>query len=62
MGADAKVIQALIAFEKTKPSNDEPLASALAYEELLRSIRRDLGHGDSTLQEGDLLRLFSDYE
>jgi hypothetical protein len=62
LGADAKVIQALVVFEKTKPSDSEPLAPALAYEALLRSIRRDLGHSDSVLREGDLLRVFSDYQ
>ncbi len=62
LGADATVIQALVAFEETKPSDDEPLAPALAYEALLRSIRRDLGHSDSALREGDLLRVFSDYQ
>lgn len=62
LGADAKVIKALIRFEKTESSDGEPLAPALAYEALLRSIRRDLGHDDSGLEQGDLLRLFTDYK
>jgi hypothetical protein len=63
LGADAKVIKALIRFEQTDPSGSGgPFAPALAYEALLRSIRRDLGHDDSSLARGDLLRFFTDYE
>jgi hypothetical protein len=33
---------------------------AFAWEELLRAIRRDLGHDDAPLARGDLLRVFMD--
>jgi hypothetical protein len=33
-----------------------------AYEQLLRAIREDLGHNNSTLLPGELLRLFVNEE
>jgi hypothetical protein len=33
-------------------------ATFIAWEDVLRAIRQDLGHDNSALQRGDLLRLF----
>ena len=39
-------------------ADEKDPSALLAYEALLRAIRDDLGHDDSSLKEGDLLRLF----
>lgn len=62
LGANLEVIQAFNAWNRTQPTDTEPLAPALAYETLLHAIRTDLGHDDSQATRGDLLRLFSDFE
>ena len=44
-------------------SDGNDLAALLAWESLLRAIRGDLGHDDSDLLPGELLRLFiTDYD
>jgi type II secretory pathway pseudopilin PulG len=42
------------------PVPDDPTdpTAVLAYERLLRAMRADLGHDDSKMPEGDLLRIF----
>lgn len=62
LGADATVVRAFVAFKRAERSEDKPHAAELAYEALLRSIRRDLGHRDKRLPKGELLRVFTDYE
>jgi hypothetical protein len=62
LGADAAVVRAFVAFDRAERSEVEPDAVELAYEALLRSIRRDIGHRDKRLPKGELLRVFTDYE
>jgi hypothetical protein len=62
LGADASVIKAFLAFKETRKTTGRPKAPQLAYDALLQSIRRDLGHRDLRLRRGDLLRLISDYQ
>jgi hypothetical protein len=62
--------QMLVAFNKwqrrtaeIQKEDDNELGAVVAWEELLLAIRADLGHRDSGLPRGELLRLFiSDYD
>jgi len=55
----APVIREWLIWRKLGEEMDEPgLALVLGWERVLRAIRADLGHDDSVLQEGDLLRVF----
>lgn len=57
--APAPIIDAWITQTRVEPPTEagDPTA-VLAYERLLRAIRKDLGHDDSLMPEGDLLRVF----
>jgi hypothetical protein len=61
LGASSEMVQAFNAWgretaEAQKAEND--LGAVLAWEVLLRAVRRDLGHDDSDLPPLELLRLF----
>jgi hypothetical protein len=66
LGASSEIVQAFNAWgketvEAQQAGND--LGAVLAWEVLLRAIRRDLGHDDSDLPPLELLRLFiSDFD
>jgi hypothetical protein len=65
LGAPAKTLLAFTQWErdtgKATAEKDE-VGMALAWEALLRAIRRDLGHDDSALPRGELLAVFLDDE
>lgn len=53
------VIKAWIGWRETgTPQSPEDLRLVLAWEGVLRTIRADLGHDDSSLAYGDLLRVY----
>lgn len=66
LGASSEIVQAFNGWarsteEANKEKND--LRAVLAWEVLLRAIRRDLGHEDADLPPLELLRLFiSDFD
>ena len=63
LGAPSAMIRAFNSWEreaKAAQDKDDNVALIFAWEELLRAIRRDLGHDDSGLPRGELLRVFMD--
>jgi hypothetical protein len=66
LGASSAMVQAFNQWtEATKAAAEagDNQAAVAAWELLLRAIRRDLGHKDSDLPPGELLRLFiTDYD
>jgi hypothetical protein len=54
----APVVRAWAHAMRVFESEPEPRDAMLAYAELLRAVRQELGHDDSTLDTRDLLRLF----
>lgn len=57
MWGSADTIQAWIALEDGSTAAD-PVERVLLFEDVLRAIRRDLGHDDSRLRRGELWTLF----
>jgi len=53
--ADQDVLQAYRKYEEGSSNNSEPEDTLLIIEDLLRAIRKDLGHDDSQLNRGDLI-------
>jgi hypothetical protein len=66
LGAPSEMVQAFNAWQKKTneiQNQDDPTQAIRVWEELLLAIRRDLGHQDAALPEGELMRLFiSDYD
>ncbi len=63
LGGTSLMIRAFNEWEATVSAAQEAgrdSAAVFAWEDLLRAIRRDLGHDDSELDRGDLLRVFID--
>lgn len=63
LGAPREMIRAFNRWEreaKAAQEKDDNIALVFAWEELLRAMRRDLGHDDSGLPRGELLRVFMD--
>jgi hypothetical protein len=63
LGAPREMIQAFNRWEreaKAAQGESDGIALIFAWEELLRAMRRDLGHDDSGLARGELLRVFMD--
>lgn len=63
LGAPKEMIQAFNRWEreaKAAQEQDDNVTLVFAWEELLRAMRRDLGHDDSGLPRGELLRVFMD--
>jgi uncharacterized membrane protein YfbV (UPF0208 family) len=63
LGAPKEMIQAFNRWEreaKAAQEKDDNVTLVFAWEELLRAMRRDLGHDDSGLPRGELLRVFMD--
>jgi hypothetical protein len=63
LGAPREMIQAFNRWEreaKAAQKKGDNIALVFAWEELLRAMRRDLGHDDSGLPRGELLRVFMD--
>jgi hypothetical protein len=63
LGAPKEMIQAFNCWERNAKAAQEAgdnIALVIAWEELLRAMRRDLGHDDSGLPERELLRVFID--
>lgn len=61
LGAPKEMIQAFNRWEREAKATQErgdSVAFVYAWEELLRAMRRDLGHDDSGLPLGELLRVF----
>lgn len=61
LGASSEMIRAYNAWQRdTMKANDEGNngAAILAYEDLIRAIRRDLGHDDTGLPPRELLEVF----
>lgn len=60
LGAPKEMIQAFNRWEREAKATQERGDSVafVAWEELLRAMRRDLGHDDSGLPLGELLRVF----
>jgi hypothetical protein len=61
LGAPKEMIEAFNRWErdaKAAQEADDSVALAFAWEELLRAMRRDLGHDDSGMERGELLRVF----
>lgn len=61
LGAPREMIQAFNRWEreaKAAQERNDNVAVVFAWEELLRAMRRDLGHNDSGLPQGELLRVF----
>ncbi len=52
------VIKAWNVWQLAVAVDSGPLASLVAFEKVLLAIREDLGHDNSALKRGDLLRLF----
>jgi hypothetical protein len=66
LGASSAMVQAFnqwTEITKTAAEADDSKAAVATWELLLRAIRSDLGHKDSDLPPGELLRLFiTDYD
>jgi hypothetical protein len=65
LGGSSAMIRAFNNWEATTSTaqkNDKPEGAIFAWEILLRAIRQDLGHDDSDLDRGELLRVFIDSE
>lgn len=63
LGGTSQMIRAFNEWEATVSAAQEAgrdSVAVFAWEDLLRAIRRDLGHDDSELNRGDLLRVFID--
>jgi hypothetical protein len=63
LGAPSAMIRAFNRWEREAKAAQEKgdnIALVFAWEELLRAIRCDLGHDDSGLPRGELLRVFMD--
>jgi hypothetical protein len=61
LGAPKEMIEAFNRWErdaKAAQEADDSIALVFAWEELLRAMRRDLGHDDSGMARGELLRVF----
>lgn len=61
LGAPKDMIQAFNRWEreaKVAQENGDNVALVVAWEDLLRAMRRDLGHDDSDLSQGELMRVF----
>jgi len=61
LGAPKEMIEAFNRWEREASAAQEKghgVALVVAWEELLRAMRRDLGHDDSGLPQGELLRVF----
>jgi hypothetical protein len=61
LGASTEMIQAFNDWQRSAvvaQEADDSMAAIYAYEDLLRAIRRDLGHNDAELRRGELLRVF----
>jgi hypothetical protein len=52
------VISAWIGWQRAAAIDTMAVATFVAWEGILRAVRRDLGHDNSDLASGDLLRLF----
>lgn len=67
LGASSEMVVAFNGWQRrtaeVQQEADKDVSVAVAWEELLLAIRADLGHRDSGLPRGELLRLFiSDYD
>jgi len=66
LGASSEMVAAFNTWQRTTTELHEQgddAGAVLAWEVLLRAIRKDLGHQDSDLRPGELLRLFiTDYD
>jgi hypothetical protein len=66
LGASSEMVVAFNSWQRTTAELHEKgddTGAVLAWELLLRAIRKDLGHRDSDLRAGELLRLFiNDYD
>lgn len=66
LGASSEMVQAFNDWQRKTSELQEqgnPVQAVRVWEELLLAIRKDLGHQDGRLPEGELLRLFiTDYE
>jgi hypothetical protein len=66
LGASSEMVIAFNAWQQTTAELHEQgddVGAVMAWENLLRAIRKDLGHRDSNLPRGELLRLFiTDYD
>lgn len=61
LGASTEMIRAFNDWQRstvTAQADGNPMSAIFAWEDLLRAIRRDLGHNDADLQRGELLRVF----
>lgn len=61
LGASTEMIRAFNDWQRSAvaaQAEDNAVTAIFAWEDLLRAIRRDLGHNDSDLQRGELLRVF----
>jgi hypothetical protein len=66
LGASSEMVVAFNSWQQTTAELHEQgndVGAVMAWEILLRAIRKDLGHRDSNLSRGELLRLFiTDYD
>jgi hypothetical protein len=66
LGASSQMVRAFNAWQgraNELQERGDSTGAVLAWEELLLAIRKDLGHQDSDLPQGELLRLFvTDYD
>jgi hypothetical protein len=66
LGASSEMVRAFNAWQSRTNEVQElgdPIQAVRVWEELLLAIRKDLGHRDADLPEGELLRLFiTDYD
>ena len=66
LGASSEMVIAFNSWQRTTAELHEEgndAGAVVAWELLLRAIRKDLGHQDSDLPAGELLRLFiTDYD
>lgn len=63
LGAPKEMVEAFNRWERDAKAAQEAgdnIALIFAWEELLRAMRRDLGHHDSDMARGELLRVFMD--
>jgi hypothetical protein len=61
LGASTEMIRAFNDWQRstvTAQADGNSMSVIFAWEDLLRAIRRDLGHNDADLQRGELLRVF----
>lgn len=61
LGASTEMLRAFNDWQRstvTAQGEVDAMAAIFAWEDLLRAIRRDLGHNDADLQRGELLRVF----